>query len=62
MWQRIQKQVKCNTNVAEMYPTTLTETRFAPPLHPPSRRSNPNGGYNFVDGGAYTDGTTTTAR
>ena len=58
MWQRIQKQVKCNTNVAEMYPNDSDGNAFRAAFAPTEQAIYPNGGYNFVDGGAYTDGTT----
>jgi branched-chain amino acid transport system substrate-binding protein len=58
MWQRIQKQVNCNSNVAEMYPNDSDGNAFRAAFAPTVGAIYPSGGYNFVDGGAYTDGTT----
>ena len=55
MWQRIQKMVKCNTNVAEMFPNDADGNAFRAAFAPTVGAIYPSGGYNFVDGGPYTD-------
>lgn len=58
MWQRIQKQTSCNSDVAEMFPNDSDGNAFRAAFAPTVGAIYPNGGYNFVDGGAYTDLTT----
>jgi branched-chain amino acid transport system substrate-binding protein len=58
MWQRVQKMTNCNTNVAEMFPNDSDGNAFRAAFAPTVGAIYPNGGYNFVDGGAYTDLTT----
>jgi len=58
MWEKIQKKVNCNTNVAEMFPNDSDGNAFRAAFAPTVGAIYPNGGYNFVDGGAYTDLTT----
>jgi branched-chain amino acid transport system substrate-binding protein len=58
MWERVQKMVKCNTNVAEMFPNDADGNAFRAAFPPTVGAIYPSGGYNFVDGGGYTDLTT----
>ncbi len=58
MWQRVQKTTKCNSNVALMYPNDADGNALRASFPPTVGAMFPNGGYNFVDGGAYTDLTT----
>ena len=58
MWERIQKITKCNSNVAEMFPNDSDGNAFREAFGPTVGAIYPNGGYNFIDGGAYTDLTT----
>ncbi|HEY5110939.1 MAG TPA: ABC transporter substrate-binding protein [Acidimicrobiales bacterium] len=55
MWQRVQAQTKCNSNVAEMFPNDSDGNAFRAAFAPTVGAIYPNGGYNFVDGGPYTD-------
>jgi len=55
MWIRVQKSTKCNSNVAEMYPNDSDGNAFRAAFAPTVGAIYPSGGYNFVDGGAYTD-------
>ncbi|MHB1089395.1 MAG: ABC transporter substrate-binding protein [Acidimicrobiales bacterium] len=55
MWERVQKMTKCNTNVAEMFPNDADGNAFRASFAPTVGAMYPKGGYNFVDGGAYTD-------
>ncbi|HEY5266604.1 MAG TPA: ABC transporter substrate-binding protein [Acidimicrobiales bacterium] len=55
MWKRVQAQTKCNSNVAEMYPNDSDGNAFRAAFAPTVGAIYPSGGYNFVDGGAYTD-------
>jgi branched-chain amino acid transport system substrate-binding protein len=55
MWERVQKMTKCNSNVAEMFPNDADGNAFRAAFAPTVGAMFPKGGYNFVDGGAYTD-------
>ena len=55
MWQKIQRKTKCNSNVAEMFPNDSDGNAFRAAFAPTVGAIYPSGGYNFVDGGAYTD-------
>lgn len=55
MWERVQQMTKCNTNVAEMFPNDADGNAFRAAFAPTVGAMFPKGGYNFVDGGAYTD-------
>ncbi len=58
MWERIAHQTKANHNVAEMYPNDADGNAFRAAFAPTVDAMFPQGGYTFVDGGAYTDLTT----
>jgi len=55
MWQRIQKKTGANGNVAMMFPNDADGNAFRAAFPPTVGAMFPKGGYNFVDGGAYTD-------
>ena len=58
MWERVAKMTHVNGNVAEMFPNDADGNAFRASFGPTVHAMFPKGGYNFIDGGAYTDLTT----